>query len=32
MLKVKNVSKSYGNFKAVDNLSFEEKREKYLDF
>ena len=25
MLKVKNVSKSYGDFKAVDNLSFEVK-------
>lgn len=32
MLKVENVSKYYDDFKAVDNLSFEVKKEKYLDF
>ena len=26
MLKVKNVTKYYGNFKAVDNISFEVKK------
>lgn len=32
MLKLENVTKYYGDLKAVDNLSFEVKREKYLDF
>ena len=26
MLKVKNVTKYYGDFKAVDNISFEVKK------
>ena len=32
MLKVKNIVKYYGNNKAVDNLSFEVKMEKYLAY
>lgn len=33
VLKVKNVTKYYGNFKAVDNISFEVKKgEIFGDF
>jgi ABC-type sugar transport system ATPase subunit len=30
MLKLKNVTKKYGNFIAVDNLNLEIKKERYL--
>ena len=30
MLKVKNVTKYYGDFKAVDNISFEVKKERNI--
>ena len=30
MLEIKNVSKSYGNKKVLDNVSLKIKKEKYL--
>lgn len=32
VVEVKNLSKSYKNLKAVDNVSFNVKKGKYLDF
>lgn len=32
VIEVKNLTKEYKNLKAIDNLSFEVKRVKFLDF